>query len=734
MDVSGEAEVAETGMWKSGVGLSSSSVLAVLLLPWVVGCSEGDDDDTATPDGSGTPGVTQPVEETDPPETEPQGTEGLTPEPGTQDGTAPEGTGTPGPGETSAPDSPTPVPTPTATPAPDGRPVPGDVIFSEIQYTPRQVADAEGQWIEIVNVTNNKIFDLSGWRLTYQNGSLSSQSLTLSPGVELLFGPGERLVIGNDVSGTSDDAVQPDLNLAFELTPTTGFTLTLVEGVQEMDVVEVDLAFPLIEGHALQLSSISYTGAANNLAANWCASFDSLKGSTDFGSPGEQNDVCDPDVDGDRYWGDDDCDESNPEVNPGAPEIPENLADDDCDEEIDEAPALTPGALVITEIMTNPGAATDEDGEWIEVYNPGSKDVDLFGFEVGMATATHIVRDHVEVEAGSYLLLGPNMDLDDNGNIPVAYEVPGIPLTNDSGAVILRFENYLIDQVTYSAAAGWALEAGASLSLDPGQLDPTANDKVGSWCVGTEPISSSAASPDLGTPGVANTNCPADEDQDGYNVEADCDDTNANVNPGAEEVEANGIDDDCDGRVDEGDAPQDIVITEIMYDPNDEAGAEDVNAEWFEVTNRSDVAVDMNGWTLLDGPPSSTHLIATSLVIQPGEFVVFGISDARASNGDTPVDYVYGATLKLGNNGDRIQLMRPNGTIADEVDYGSGGDWPRGVAGVSIQVTSPTGYNNTLNDLSGNWCNSTVTYGSEGQTGTPGETNRTCTSGPGGGG
>jgi len=44
-----------------------------------------------------------------------------------------------------------------------------------------------------------------------------------------------------------------------------------------------------------------------------------------------------------------------------------------------------------------------------------------------------------------------------------------------------------------------------------------------------------------------------DDDNDGWTTDAgDCDDANAEVNPGATELCGNQVDDDCDGDVDEG--------------------------------------------------------------------------------------------------------------------------------------------------------------------------------------
>ena len=67
--------------------------------------------------------------------------------------------------------------------------------------------------------------------------------------------------------------------------------------------------------------------------------------------------------------------------------------------------------------------------------------------------------------------------------------------------------------------------------------------------------------------------------------------------------------------------PGDLVITEIMWDPN---FCSDANCEYVEVTNVSGMEVDLMGLRIQDSNFNQTGTIGTSVVVPDGGVVVFG--------------------------------------------------------------------------------------------------------------
>ena len=74
---------------------------------------------------------------------------------------------------------------------------------------------------------------------------------------------------------------------------------------------------------------------------------------------------------------------------------------------------------------------------------------------------------------------------------------------------------------------------------------------------------------------------PIDADNDGFNVDEDCDDNNPDVNPDQDEIPYNGLDDDCDAETFDDDLDQDGFL---LADDCDDENA-DINPDAVEIPN-----------------------------------------------------------------------------------------------------------------------------------------------------
>jgi hypothetical protein len=154
------------------------------------------------------------------------------------------------------------------------------------------------------------------------------------------------------------------------------------------------------------------------------------------------------------------------------------------------------GEIVITEIMSNPSAVPDTEGEWVELYNPSSKALDLAGCGLDDGGKTpHAISAALVLEPAAFATIARSA----SAGFAADLLLP-ISLSNDADVVALICDGKQIDRVAYGP--GFPLGPGASMSLDPQMSDASANDSASAWCLAKLSYGS-----DLGTPGAPNPDC-----------------------------------------------------------------------------------------------------------------------------------------------------------------------------------------------------------------------------------
>jgi len=523
-------------------------------------------------------------------------------------------------------------------------PAAGEIVITEFLANPEASEETDGEWIELAALGD---FHLNGLELGRTPGEIDT-TVEVEPCI--VVSAGDFVVLAR----SDDMAINGGLPVVhatfdFSLVNSDG-SLFVGWGGEVLDEVTWTST---TAAAASSLDPDSTDASANDDEASFCPAVDAY-GDGDLGTPGAANPAC-----GGTGTG---------------------LCTDGGNERRIVPPTI--GDLVITEVMPDPSAVADAEGEWFELLV--TADVDLNGLELGAPAGDAdetlpVGGDCLVVTAGTRIVFAQNSDAGMNGGLPDPFATFAFGLTNAAGSVSVGRGGVTLDAVSWTDS-----DPGTALNLDPAAEDSVANDDTGNFCAATMPYGDG----DLGTPGAANTDC-------GVTADGMCDD-GGRLRPIVEPLLG------------------EVVITEVMPNPNAVA---DASGEWFELLVTADV--DLNGLEL--GAPAGEVDVTLPpggecLAVAAGTRVVFARNADGESNGGLPPAL---ATFSFGLvNADGSVSVGLAGSVLDAVT------WTSSDVGASLNLDSGA-EDAVANDDEMNFCAATMPYGA-GDLGTPAATNEAC--------
>lgn len=289
------------------------------------------------------------------------------------------------------------------------------------------------------------------------------------------------------------------------------------------------------------------------------------------------------------------------------------------------------------------GTTASSDDQWVELYNPGTSDLDLTGWRLVAETGSLDVTLAGTITAGGYFLL-------ERGHDNVISNIPANQIYSGSLAVnneVLR------------------------LRMSTGQVVDTANHDGGTWPAGsTNPV------------------CSMERYRSTLDGAAGWATTPASYVSGALDAASNAI---CGTpgqvnwaysvtptRTPTGTAPRAVVINEVAW-----AGTKaSSNDEWIELYNPTTNDVDLAGWVIRadDGSPT----IPLTGIIHGGEYYLLERGDDNTVN-DVAARLVYTQPVLSNTPGEILKLISNRGSVVDTANLGITSNpnkaaWPAGLA------------------------------------------------------
>ena len=143
--------------------------------------------------------------------------------------------------------------------------------------------------------------------------------------------------------------------------------------------------------------------------------------------------------------------------------------------------------IIISEIMQDPNAVGDTDGEWFELYNASGSTVNIDGWKIKDAGSNNHTIDNggtLNISAGNFIVLGNNSDQNTNGGYICDYQYSNFTLGNTDDEVILTTSaNTEVDRVEYDGGTNWPDPTGASMVFTGTSSDD--NNAYANWTTAT---------------------------------------------------------------------------------------------------------------------------------------------------------------------------------------------------------------------------------------------------------